>query len=99
MLKPIWFGRVALWTSACPRLGVYLILGAMGPEVVVHSARSPRSSMDINKPEIATRFMSTIISLALSNEAVVEEHAACTIANLAEMVELHDGVIKEPGRA
>ena len=29
MLKPIWFGRVALWTSACPRLGVYLILGAM----------------------------------------------------------------------
>ena len=36
MLKPIWFGRVALWTSACPRLGVYLVLGAMGPEVVVH---------------------------------------------------------------
>ena len=35
MLQPIWFGRVALWTSACPRLGAYLILGAMGPVVVV----------------------------------------------------------------
>ena len=41
--NPFGLAGSPFWTSACPRLGVYLILGAMGPKVVVHSPSTLRT--------------------------------------------------------
>eukprot|EP00940_MAST-03C_sp_MAST-3C-sp2_P002171 g2171.t1 len=55
------------------------------------------SSIDSNKLEIADRSISTIVSLAMSDIPGVERMALCTLANLAEVVELHSHLIRENG--
>ena len=52
-----------------------------------------------DKVEIADRSISTIITLSLSGDEEVEKQAVCTLANLVEMVELHDKILEEDGLA
>ena len=52
-----------------------------------------------NKVEIADRALSTTITMSISGDELVEKHAVCTLANLCEMVELHDKILKEEGLA
>lgn len=49
--------------------------------------------------EIADRALSTTITMSISGDELVEKHAVCTLANLCEMVELHDKILKEEGLA
>ena len=51
------------------------------------------SSVQDNKVEIADRALSTIITLSLSGDDEVEKQAISTVANLVEMVELHDKLL------
>ena len=57
------------------------------------------SSVQDNKVEIADRAISTIITLSLSGDDEVEKQAISTVANLVEMVELHDKLLEEDGLA
>ncbi|KAG6974314.1 hypothetical protein JG688_00003126 [Phytophthora aleatoria] len=52
-----------------------------------------------NKVEISDRALLTIISLSLSGDPAVEEYACSTIANLTELHELHDKLLRENGLA
>ena len=65
----------------------------------VAAALCSLSSVEDNKVEIADRSISTIITLSLSGDEEVEKQAVCTIANLVEMVELHDKILEEDGLA
>lgn len=61
----------------------------------VASAFNNLSAVDVNKAEITDRAAATIVALALSNDPETEKHACCTIANLAEMLDLHEKVSTE----
>lgn len=52
-----------------------------------------------NKVEISDRALLTIISMSLSGDPAVEEYACSTLANLVELHELHDKLLRENGLA
>lgn len=65
----------------------------------VASAFCALSATPENKVEISDRALLTIISMSLSGDAAVEEFACSTLANLVELHELHDKLIRENGLA
>ena len=63
----------------------------------VSTAFNCLSAAEENKREMADRVLSTVLALLLSGDKEVERHACITIANLIEMVNIHDRFLEERG--